>query len=110
MKQLGIGLLILLFLGVTLCATWPWWRRLLASEAYRDISPDQRYAMVVFREPMLFSAIGGGSDAPGYVQLQDARGRVLQEAPLEMIQLAHPIEWSAQSVEIPVVAGPWPLP
>ncbi len=107
MKKLAV---VLALVGLLL-ATWPWWRKLLASELMREPSPDGRYAMVVYRFPMLFSSIGGGSDAPGYVQLQDQQGHVLHEADLEMVQLAYgSIRWTTSEVEIPVVAGPWQLP
>lgn len=110
MKQLGVGALTLVVLGLLALFTWPQWRRFIASEAWRDVSPDRRYAMVVYRLPRLIGSPGGGSDAPGYVQLQDINGRVLHEAELEMIQLAQRVEWSPDEVWIPVVAGPWKLP
>jgi hypothetical protein len=75
-----------------------------------DDSPDGRFRIDVYREPMMFSMPGGGGDAPGRILLVDRRtDRVLEEAELEMVQLYERGEWSADTVSIKLIAD-WRLP
>lgn len=54
---------------------------------------------------------GSGSDAPGVARLVDAEGNTLQEAELEMIQLAYDLTWEAHEVRIAGgLIATWPLP
>ncbi len=59
---------------------------------------------------MLFSFPGGGSDAPGVIQLIDIqKGRILRAAPVEMVQLVERVEWTSTNVSVRLVVE-WPLP
>ncbi len=80
------------------------------SEYRRFESADGRFAVVVLREGGAgASAPGQSGDAPGVVQLVDAEGTVLQEAPVEMVQLVDTVNWREDRVEVKLVAD-WPLP
>jgi hypothetical protein len=63
-------------------------------------SPDEKYKLVIYSRQMLMAFPGGGSDAPGYVQLQDQSGRVLDEGYLGMVQLAYEVEWGEDEVHV----------
>ena len=72
--------------------------------------PDGNYRVVVLRRTVWPSMMPGQSgDAPGTVQLQDRRGKVLHQADVEMVQLVDQVEWSDRKVEIKLVAE-WDLP
>lgn len=72
--------------------------------------PDGRFAIVVVRQRAWRPALPGqGSDGPGEVQLQDAQGRILKRAPVEMVQLVDNVQWLDRHVVIKLVAD-WPLP
>jgi hypothetical protein len=73
-------------------------------EQYRVIqSPDHRFRLVVYRRPIWPSTMPGqASDAPGIVRLYDASGRLLNEAPIEMVQQINDIEWSPDHVGVPL--------
>jgi hypothetical protein len=74
-------------------------------------SPDRRFSIVVCREAMMFSMPGGASDAPGDVRLVDRRGRILERAGIEMVQLYEGAEWEPTRVYIRNVSdGWWQLP
>lgn len=63
-------------------------------------SPDGKYQLIVYRIPMLYSAPGGGGDAPCYVQLQNKSGRILNEGYVEMVNLLDRIDWEKDSVTV----------
>ena len=73
-----------------------------ASYRYRTTfpSPDGRHKLVIYSRPMLMAFPGQGSDAPGYVQLQDRSGRVLEDGYVEMVQYAYEVEWRADEVDV----------
>ena len=73
-------------------------------------SPDKRLAIVVKRKTQLFGVGPGQSgDAPGRVLLVDAKGTILREAPIEMVQLIEVGTWGTRSVEVRPF-GEWRLP
>ncbi len=78
-----------------------WWSggRVLAGYHSTHTSPDGRYKLVGFSMPG-FAFPGGGSDAPGYVQLQDKSGDVLEEGYLGMIQYIYDVRWGRNEVEV----------
>jgi hypothetical protein len=88
----------------------PYARRHAATE-YRVIpSPDGRYKVVIYSLPQLFPVgPGQGSDANGFVQLQDQEGHVLQEKDVEMVQNIDQIYWGPGKVDIKLFAE-WTLP
>ena len=83
--------------------------RLRASEYRTYASPDGKFKVVVYRIPQLISLPGQSSDAPGFVRLFDGNGKILGKADLEMVQLVERVEWSSNSVSIPLIAE-WKLP
>ena len=87
-------------------------RHLMTTEYRRYRSPDQRFEIVVFREPMLIGMPGQSGDASGYFQLRDVRtGRVLQQCDVEMVQLVDVmnIDWYPDRVSVQLLAD-WQLP
>jgi peroxiredoxin len=100
----------LVFVIVVLALTLMLVRRSKGEEYRRYSSPDGRFRVVVFRIPSAFAMPGGSSDAPGYIQLKDAKtGRVLREQEVELVQLVDHVEWSATNVCIRLLAD-WSLP
>lgn len=85
------------------------YRRASAEQYHTEHSPDGRFSVVVYRIPMLWAMPGSASDAPGYIRLLDSTGHTLQQADVEMVQNAGPIEWSSNRVYVASV-GEWPLP
>lgn len=81
------------------------------TEVYRtEVSPDQRFKVVVYRAPMDRALPGQSSDAPGLVRLYDQKtGKVLQQKNVEMVQLIDQFEWTATHLHIKLFAD-WPLP
>ena len=59
---------------------------------------------------MIFSSIGGGGDAPGYVQLIDENGKVLKEEKVDMVQGVDNPWWDKNSVSIRYLFTEWDLP
>jgi hypothetical protein len=61
---------------------------------------------------MLFAFPGQGSDASGYVQLQDSSGKVLNEGYVDMVQIVYEAEWGGHEVQIGRGDGSytWSLP
>ena len=114
------SILFWLFLGASIISaalSFPRWKSLAAlaiiglayvwsdggaSYKYRSTlhSPDEKYKLVIYSRPMLIAFPGGGSDAPGYVQLQDQSGRDLGEGYLGMVHLAYEVEWGADEVHV----------
>ena len=78
---------------------------------YREfVSPDGQYRVTVYRHPMLFSSIGGASDAPGRAELTDKDGSILQSVDLEMVQLQiDEPEWTENEVRLIGPLPDWPL-
>ncbi|HEY3741778.1 MAG TPA: hypothetical protein VGL53_18130 [Bryobacteraceae bacterium] len=67
-------------------------------------SPDHRFKLMVYRKPIWPSSMPGqASDAPGIVRLYDGSGRLLNEAPVDMVQQLNDVEWSADHVDVPLV-------
>lgn len=75
----------------------------------RTKSPDGRFEIVVYRKPMRFAMPGQGSDAPGYIHLCDAAGKILKKTNVDMVQNVGKIEWSETNVSIKLIAE-WKLP
>ncbi|HEX8458650.1 MAG TPA: hypothetical protein VF656_15245 [Pyrinomonadaceae bacterium] len=100
--------------ALTVVALSMWWSggRALAAYHYTNPSPDGRYKLVTYSIPMLFAFPGQGSDASGYVQLQDRSGKVLHEGYVEMVQIVYDAEWSGREVHIGRGDGSytWELP
>jgi hypothetical protein len=102
MQRLAIFLLFLIGIFVAGCG--------IESEVYaRSQSPDGRFEIVVYRNPMLITLPGQGSDASGYIELYDAAGNVLQSTNVDMVQNFGGVEWEDAHVSIPLIAE-WELP
>ena len=72
--------------------------------------PDGQYRVVVLRRSTPWSMMPGqASDAAGVVRLYDRAGKLLQEAPVEMVQMADGVHWTDRHVRIHLVAD-WDLP
>lgn len=97
---LGLALLALIAALLYFGSAW------LPEQEYRSFpSPDGRHRIVVYRQTMLPSVMPGQSgDAPGTLRLYDDRGRVLNEARVEMDQLVDRVDWEEQRV------AEWELP
>lgn len=89
-------------LGLALLALVYVWSDSGASYRYRTTfpSPDGRYKLVIYSRRMSVALPGQGSDAPGYVQLQDQSERVLEGGYVEMVQNAYEVEWRAGEVDV----------
>lgn len=78
-------------------------------EPYRTFErPDGLYRVEVWRWPQLFAMPGQASDAPGFVRLMDATGKVLAEVPVEMVQLVEDVDWSDGHAYIKLIVD-WDL-
>jgi len=101
-----ISLAVAVLLAIAVGNVW-----LRREELYVEFpSPDGRFKVLVYRRPgLLAMAPGQSGDAPGRVLLVDARGNVLREAPVEMVQLIEVPEWREDAVEVRPF-GDWPLP
>jgi hypothetical protein len=79
-------------------------------EPYRTFSsPDGAYRIEVLRRASPVPGIPGqGSDASGEVRLVDRSGRVIQTAPLELVQLVDAVEWGSDEVRVGAL-GHWRL-
>jgi hypothetical protein len=88
---------------------WVWQRTRLKQYEVLE-SPDARFKVVVYRRPIWPSAMPGqAGDAPGIVRLYDRSGRLLHEAPIEMVQQVEDLHWTHDNVTIPLVFD-WKLP
>ena len=100
--------------AIAIVALSVWWSggRAFATYHYTKPSPDGRYKLVTYSLPMLFAFPGQGSDASGYVQLQDSSGQVLNEGYVEMVQIIYDAEWRTHEVQIGRGDGSytWELP
>ncbi|WP_114008329.1 hypothetical protein [Cohaesibacter intestini] len=74
-------------------------------------SPDGRYVVTVYRYVMSFALPGGGgSDAPGRIELTCSDGRLLHKAPVPMVIMAvDEPEWFKDEVRLPGILDYWPL-
>ena len=79
------------------------------SEYARFKSPDGRFELVVYRQPMLFAMPGQGSDAPGTIVLQTSDGEELQRAPVTMVQQVSNPRWAEDKVSMKLLFD-WKLP
>lgn len=84
-------------------------RYLLTEEYTRYASPEGRFHIVVYRQPMFSVMPGQGSDAPGYVELIGANGRVWERQDIEMVQLSSAPHWSDKRVSMKLQFD-WQLP
>lgn len=91
--------------GVIIAAGgYGYWMRTRLEEYQVLQSPDHRFRLVVYRRPIWPSTMPGqGSDAPGVVRLYDESGRLLNEAPMGMVQQIVDVQWSVDRVEVPLV-------
>ena len=73
--------------------------------------PDHRYKVILMRKSAWWRAAmpGQSGDAPGLVRLYDRSGHLLDEAPVEMVQIVDGVEWQDHRVVIKLVAD-WALP
>ena len=97
--------------GLALVAALLWLRQRGGLEEYLTFTrPDGHYRVVVMRRTGPGAMMPGQSgDAPGVVRLYDRNGRLVAEAPVEMVQLAQKVEWGDKTVEIPLIVK-WSLP
>lgn len=80
------------------------------SEYRRFDSPDGNFHVLVIHQGTLGALLPGQSgDAPGIVQLIDKQGRVLEQTPVEMVQLVDNVRWHDERVDIRLIAV-WNLP
>jgi hypothetical protein len=79
-------------------------------EPYRIfLSPDGRYRVEVWRFPQDFAMPGQAGDAPGAARLVEiTTGKLLAEAPLDMVQLAGEVHWSNGHASIKLIVD-WVL-
>jgi hypothetical protein len=87
-------------------------KRFLSYEYSRFKSPDGKYEIVVYGIPTFIPTMpGNAGDAPGFVQLVDQKGNVLNEADISMVQKVEisDIFWKKKSVNIKPT-GEWDLP
>jgi hypothetical protein len=97
-------LLILFVCLIFATAGYIYWNRTRLDQYQVLESPDRRFRLVVYRRPIWPSSMPGqGSDAPGVVRLYDRSGRLLNEAPVRMVQQVEEVQWSADHVEVPLV-------
>lgn len=94
----------LLFLGGILGTRW-----VLVEEHARYESPDGRFQVIVYRKPMLVTAPGQGSDAPGTVVLVGPNRNVVRRQPIKMVQLASEPVWTKARVSMKLQFD-WELP
>ena len=87
-------------------------KRFLSYEYSRFKSPDGKYEIVVYGIPTFIPTMpGNAGDAPGFVQLVDQKGNVLNEANVDMVQIIEPaaLIWGKKVVHIISIAD-WELP
>jgi len=102
----------LVALTVVALSIWLSGGRAFATYHSTTPGPDGKYNLVTFSMPMLSAFPGQGSDASGYVQLQDSSGKVLNEGYVDMVQIVYDAEWSGHEVQIGRGDGSytWSLP
>ena len=87
-------------------------KRFLSYEYNRFKSPDGKYEIVVYGIPTFIPTMpGNAGDAPGFVQLVDQKGNVLNEADVDKVQDVESFTtiWEKKSVSVGLVAE-WELP
>ena len=101
-----IGLLI-----VTLALLATAWAMRAQTELYATFPrADGHYRVEVWRKKSLLPMLPGqAGDAAGVVQLLDAKGKLLQETTVPMVQMVDKVEWGNRQVSIKLIAE-WPLP
>lgn len=106
-RRVRVGVLMALAVAMALAVVW-----LRREEPYVQFrSPDGRFTLIVYRRPRLFGmSPGQAGDVPGRAVLVDQHGKVLQEAPVEMVQLVEVREWRSRAVEVRPFNEDWPLP
>lgn len=71
---------------------------------------DGHYRVEVWRKKSLLPMLPGqAGDAAGVVQLLDAKGKLLRETTVPMVQMVDKVEWEKQQMSIKLIAE-WPLP
>lgn len=77
-------------------------------------SPDRQYIVNLYRNNIFAfipAAPGGGSDAPGFVELIDAKtGEVLEETDIGMVQNLSYIYWTRDECQLESILPDWKLP
>lgn len=101
-----IGLLVL-----TLALLATAWAVRPQTELYATFSrADGHYRVEVWRKKSLLPMLPGqASDATGVVQLLDAKGKLMRETSVPMVQMVDKVEWENRQMSIKLIAE-WPLP
>ncbi|MCC6132917.1 MAG: hypothetical protein IT186_23550 [Acidobacteria bacterium] len=87
-----------------------WRLRHPPSEYRRFESPDGRFQVVVYAVPSLLPVMPGqGGDASGFVRLEKAPGKVLQQKNVSMVNSIDQVKWEKDRVVIWLFAE-WDLP
>lgn len=77
-------------------------------------SPDRQYIVNLYRNNIfgfIPAAPGGGSDAPGFVELIDAKtGDVLEETDIGMVQHLSHVSWTRDECQLAGRLPDWKLP
>ncbi|MCG8518671.1 MAG: hypothetical protein MI794_11830 [Pseudomonadales bacterium] len=81
-------------------------KKACCSNIYRTFqSPYNEHKVVVYSVPVLPMMMpGSAGDSPGYVQLQNSSGHILEEKRVDMVQLIDDVQWSDDSVYIKLFA------
>jgi len=98
--RLAIAALVLIGLTVVL---------LMPVEQFRFRDPSGQFTAVVSSRRILSylpAMPGQGSDKPGFVTILDSQGRDLGRIPVDMIWMAHDLEWQPDGAKIKLV-GEW---
>lgn len=77
---------------------------MVATEYKRVNSPDGRYTLIVYREPLLAAMPGQGSDASGYFIVRDRAGTFICRKELLFVRDfdQHRLRWKKQVLELPM--------
>jgi hypothetical protein len=97
---LAIAVLVLIGLSAVL---------LMPVEQFRLRDPSGQYTAVVSSRRLLSylpAMPGHGGDKPGFVTIIDSRGRDLGRIPIDLIWMAHDLEWQPAGASIKLV-GEW---
>lgn len=77
-------------------------------------SPDGQYIVNLYRNNIFAfipAAPGGGSDAPGFVELVDAKtGEVIEETDIGMLQYLSHVSWTRDECQLAGRLPDWKLP
>ena len=66
-------------------------------------SPYGNFSLSVYRVPLPFSPIGGGSDAPGFMILFNKHGIPIRACSLDMVQNISTPKWSNDKVYMKLI-------